>query len=184
MYHAAMINDPEIKAMNDAYEAVKDLDLEAKARVLAWLSKRCGAPVSAAKAGDATTKSGQLDEAAESRAGSGGQIASFDSVADLFAACSPKTDGDKSLLVAVFLQEKMGQKELTGYEINKQLNHLGHGVKNITMSIQQLIDRKPQLMIQTKKEGTTKQAKKKYKVTAEGIKAVKQMLRPTEAVSA
>ena len=49
-----------------------------------------------------------------------------------------------------------------------------------TDAINQLIKRKPQLRIQTKKEGKTKQARKKYKVTAEGIKAVQKLLNTSE----
>jgi predicted transcriptional regulator len=36
---------------------------------------------------------------------------------------------------------------------------------------------KPQLAIQLKKSGNAKQARKKYKVTKEGIKKVEEMLR-------
>jgi len=74
------------------------------------------------------------------------------------------------------LQEKNSDQELTGREINSELNHLGHGVGNITNAISSLINRKPSLMIQTRKAGKTKQAQKRYKITHEGMKQVKEMI--------
>ena len=53
---------------------------------------------------------------------------------------------------------------------------MGHRVTNITVAINSLMNRKPQLMIQTRKEGTSQQAHKKYKVSAEGLNAVKKMI--------
>jgi hypothetical protein len=74
------------------------------------------------------------------------------------------------------LQCKQSKAELTGLEINKELHHMGHKVSNITSVINQLIGKRPQLMIQTKKEGKTRQAKKKYKVTTVGISTARDTL--------
>jgi len=49
-------------------------------------------------------------------------------------------------------------------------------VENITVALGALVDDTPRLVIQTHKAGKTKQARKKYKLTAEGIKRIKQML--------
>jgi len=40
----------------------------------------------------------------------------------------------------------------------------------------QLIVRKPALVIQTHKSGSTKQARKRYRLTNEGLRAVERML--------
>jgi hypothetical protein len=77
------------------------------------------------------------------------------------------------LAVAVYLQNKDPENELTGFSINKELKHIGHGVKNITRPVESLVKSTPQLMIQLRKSGKTRQAKKTYRVTEEGVKAVK-----------
>ncbi len=39
------------------------------------------------------------------------------------------------------------------------------------------MDAKPQLVIQTRKSGKAKQARKKYRVTAEGVARIKELIR-------
>lgn len=159
--------DPELKAMNDTYKVLNDLDEDARARVVNWLISK----FSIHRAKSITTSSTQVRMENE-----GGSISSFTSIADLFGKTTFKTESDKVLLVAAYLQLKENKEELTSREINKELNHLGHGVSNITVAIGVLINRKPSLMIQTRKEGKSQQAQKKYKVTLEGIKAANAMI--------
>jgi hypothetical protein len=61
--------------------------------------------------------------------------------------------------------------------VNTRLKDLGHGVGNITRAFEALKDEKPALIVQTKKEGSTQQARKKFRVTAEGKKKVEGMLK-------
>lgn len=151
--------DPEIQAMTRVHSALKDLDEDAKQRVLDWARDKFS--LKGPKTG-----------------GGGADIMSFESIADIFAQANPKSDSDKVLVVGAYLQEKKAGGELTGREINKELKHLGHGVGNITNAITSLTERKPSLMIQTRKEGKTKQAQKKYKVTTEGLAAAKNLINP------
>lgn len=82
----------------------------------------------------------------------------------------------KPLVVGYWFQVLQGEQDLDGFQINKELKHLGHGVSNITTALSSLIDRKPQLVIQTRKSGNSKQARKRYRLTDAGIKAVERML--------
>lgn len=165
----SLIDDPEIKAMNIIFETLKELDESMRARVLNWtLSKFGHSPVK-------TTVVNPASQAPSNVTGSIAGIAAYPSLAEAFSAASPNTDVEKVLVVAAYLQESQQKSDLTGFEINKELNHLGHSVTNITSTIGVLMSRKPQLMIQTKKDGKTKQAKKKYKVTVEGIRFVDAM---------
>ena len=161
--------ESELKAMNRVSHALKDLKEEEIDRVLMWVQKKYAKSTqrdSFSIEGNSAidTKSNHVD------------LKSFNSTADLLASINPKTDSDKALIVASYLQIHKDEKILTGREVNRELNHLGHGVKNITNSISSLIKRKPQLMIQLRKEGRSQQAQKKYKVTVEGLKAVSEML--------
>jgi hypothetical protein len=100
----------------------------------------------------------------------------YPTLADFFAAVSPTQDADKALVVAYWFQVIEGASDLDGFSLNKELKHLGHGISNITSALDTLISRKPALVIQTKKSGSSKQARKKYKVTLEGQRSVERML--------
>jgi hypothetical protein len=56
------------------------------------------------------------------------------------------------------------------------LKNLGHGVKDITKVFSSLIATSPQQVIQTRKSGTSRQARKRYKVTKAGIARVQELL--------
>jgi hypothetical protein len=158
--------EPELKAMNEVYSAIKDLEDDAKQRVLNWAL------------GKFSLKKRVLPKGLED--GQSLDIISFESVADIFAKASPQSEADKVLVVASYLQKKNAVEELVGREINKELKNLGHPMSNITNAISSLINRKPTLMIQTRKEGKTPQAQKKYKVTIEGFTAVQRMIGSTD----
>ena len=169
-----MTINPELKAMHDAYEAIEALgDDESKARVIRWLFSKFSVAGSKLHTLQSTISKSEILHTKV-------DIPSYETVADIFSHASPRTCSDKVLIVASFLQEKYEKSELTGLEINNELRHLGHGVSNITVAIQGLIDKKPKLMIQTRKEGKSRQAHKKYKVTVEGIKIAKEMLTTSE----
>jgi hypothetical protein len=165
-----MILDPEIEAMNEICTALKNLDDDAKERVIRWVIDKFSFDLI----------KHEVDSSLKIKAKGFSQnleIKSFKSVADIFTKACPKNDIEKVLIVSAYLQETKLGSELTGREINARLNLLGHGVRNITSTIGALINRKPQLMIQTRKEGKTKQAQKKYKVTSEGLASAKEMLK-------
>lgn len=164
-----MKEDPELKAMESVFETMKNLSDDSKLRIVKWLTDKFQLDLKL------PNRKGSTDESKVSSYQKN-NIESFGSIEDLFSHVDPKDTSDKVLVVASFLQVNHQKPDLTGIEINRALRDLGHGVKNITNAIQSLIDRKPKLMIQTRKTGTTKQAKKKYKVTSEGLKRVREML--------
>ena len=59
---------------------------------------------------------------------------------------------------------------------SKQLKDLGHSVSNITRAFDSMMSQRPRLVIQVRKSGKTKQARKRYRVSREGIKRVQSML--------
>lgn len=161
--------DPEIQAMQSCLKALEVLEEEARARVLSWLNRKfLTSNKLNLNLGASLDSTNQLGLAID--------FNSFSSVAEVFGRSNPKTASDKVLMVAAYLQNKEENKELTSREISNELNHLGHGVSNITNAISGLISRKPSLMIQTRKKGKSQQAQKKYKVTTEGLKAALNML--------
>ena len=156
--------------MSDVYKIIKDLADDEKVRVLDWLSNKFELGKLPSPQRKATLTPASLgSEDSKSLDG-------FESLADLFSVANVKTDQEKVLLSASYLQMKNSLPDLTGREINKELQNLGHGVANITNTITGLMVKKPKLMIQTHKSGKTKQAQKKYKVTIEGLATAKKYI--------
>lgn len=162
----------EIEAMARVSEVLAGLDESGRSRVLRWAVDHYQIPVGLGAALGAPRSSVAPSDSANSPS------LSID-LAELFLAAAPKTDGDKALVVGYWLQFVGGAPDLDSQAVNAELKHLGYGVKNITMALSSLGKKKPQLVIQTRKSGTTQQARKKYKVTAAGKAAVERMVEGT-----
>jgi hypothetical protein len=160
----------EIDAMRDIGTKMECLSPEARARVLSWAQDRYGDPSARAQrkgtgAGTARAKGNAADDAA-----------TFGTAAELLSAASATADFERVLVIGYWFQVVQGCNDLEGQVINGELKNLGHGVKNITSALGSLISQRPQLAIQVRKGGATKQARKRYKLTTEGINRVKAML--------
>ena len=174
-----MIDDPEIIALNTAYTALKELDAEAMARNLNWLATKLGISLSTKPTSiahlplptSASPAKNLLD--APDKPTEPSDFGSFATSAEFLSKIHELSAEERVLAVAAYLQNKDPENELTGFSINKELKHIGHGVKNITRPVESLVKSTPQLMIQLRKSGKTRQAKKTYRVTEEGVKAVK-----------
>lgn len=93
----------------------------------------------------------------------------------MFFAANPTGRGEQALVAAYWLQKVEDMADLTGYEVNKLLKELGYPVSNITDAFDQLMSQKPKLAMQTKKTGTSRQARKRYRLTREGERRVESM---------
>jgi hypothetical protein len=165
------VTDPaaEIAAMKLVAEALAKLDPEATARVVHWAADRF--KVSGAKGSSGTGLGAKRQEPED------GEQQPFDSLADLYAATTPKTDADKALVGGYWFQYCQGQADFAAQTVNTELKNLGHGVSNITKALETLKGQTPALVMQLKKSGSTKQARKTYKLTAAGKKAVDLLIR-------
>jgi hypothetical protein len=166
----------ELKTMGEVANALDTLsrDNAALSRVLNWVNQRYG--TTSGRAADGARREGGQKLSESAGAQQGDDKLQFTSLADIFTAANPTTDADKALVVAYWYQVHENQAEWTGFAVHSQLKHLGHAVSNITSAIESLISQRPQLAIQTRKSGKSKQARKLYKLTAEGLKRVRQMV--------
>ena len=152
----------EAKALGRVVDAVDGLDVRAVQRVLEWAWKRfVGA---------------EGPQPARSRTAPHGESSAPIDLADLYVAARPATDADKVLVVAYWHQVSTGKENLDAQTIHRDLKNLGHGVSNVTRACSALIGEKPQLMIQVKKAGSTRQARKQYRLTAAGLQRVRDKL--------
>jgi hypothetical protein len=101
----------------------------------------------------------------------------FESFPELLSASGAKTDVMRALVAAYWLQfgpDK--QSQFVSHSVNELLNDTGHKVKNITDVLSSLKEKKPSLVVQVAKKGSTKQARKTYRVTSPGRTKVEEML--------
>jgi hypothetical protein len=172
------MQDPEIEAMGTVASALLDLDEAARARVLKWAAARYAVDIKGSGAGttdeapDNLRGAGEADEESE---------ASYEHFAELFDSAAPKTNEDKALVAGYWIQVIEGNEQWSSSALNSQLKNLGQAIPNITMALNANMDRQPKRVIQLKKSGSSRQARKTYKVTTEGIKVVSRMLVPGDA---
>lgn len=172
------MNDPEIEAMSAVATALADLDQEAQGRVLRWAAERYGVTLPSGDrrggaGGDESDDAGEEVTAEEIAA----EAPAFEHFAELFTKAQPKTESEKALVAAYWLQAIQGQGKWQAAELQKELKGLGHAVSNVTDALTSNIRKKPQRVIQLQKVGNTRQARKTYKVTHEGLVYVQGMLR-------
>jgi hypothetical protein len=162
----------EIEAMTTVANALTLLDENACGRVLRWAADRFGVEVKTVR------QQGAKDDVEGERVNDDSQKAAqqFGEIADLYTATTPGNDSEKALIIGYWFQVIQEQKDFDAGRVNKELQQLGHGVSNITTAMNGLIGRKPALAMQTKKSGNSQQARKKYKLTHEGIQKVKEMI--------
>lgn len=146
-------------------KALEPLSEESRKRVLRWAGEYFGEII------------GAESRVSREDRGPAGSMQEYGDVADLFAAARPKTQAEKALVVAYWAQVVGENATFGGYQINSQLKDLGHGVGNITDVFNKLIRKSPQHIIQVKKAGTSKQARKLYKLTKAGIEEVEALVR-------
>ena len=172
--------DVEFEAMKTIYDALVPLDDDARGRVIKYITSRLDisvVPTSSstqsfvgAAIPDTTVEEGEGLEAEQALA------PKYPTFAELYDAAQPKTAAEKALVAGYWLQVCQGQQHFDGFSANKELKNLGEGLANITAAIDSLKNQKPALALQLKKSGKSQQARKTYKLTVSGIKAVEGMI--------
>lgn len=168
--------DPEFAAMQTVYTTLKALPAESQERVLSYVLSRLEvslprSPRLAPSAGGVNGEEGLEDIAAEEAA-----APQFNTFAELFDAANPTTNPQRALVSGYWLQVCEGQEVFDSQTANRELANLGHQIGNITSAIDSLKSKKPALALQTRKSGRTQQARKTYKITTAGIRAVEDMI--------
>ncbi len=154
--------DVELETMTEISRLLGEVDDATAGRVVRWLADRHGVMTRSQR----TTPNG---------AGPDGDAVGAD-LAGVYEAANPSTTSERVMVVAYWFQVVQGETDVDSQKINSELKQLGHGVKNITRAFSELIGVRPQLVIQVRKAGSTRQARKRYRLTTEGVKRVKTLL--------
>lgn len=172
------MTDLEMDAMLAINTALKDLEPDAARRVLRWAADKFVSEdeVFEQPAQRQVPEQQQAPVQANGAATMSGAPEQFAHIADLVSAADPRTDVDRALVATYWFQICQNEPSVTGQQVNAELRHLGYHVKNITDAYSGLMSRKPQLALQMAKSGTSRQARKKYKLTDAGVKQVRRMI--------
>ncbi|HVD39958.1 MAG TPA: hypothetical protein VNC16_03005 [Solirubrobacterales bacterium] len=168
----------EIGAMGAIDKAMTELDEDEARRVLTWaVDKFAPGDFRSSRSQSKGEKDG--GGSSDGSSGNGRQAetgGSYDRISDLMDEASPTSIVEWVLVASYWYQVIQGHENFSGQEVNSDLKDLGHGSKNITDSYNSLIKRKPPLVRQVEKTGRSKQARKKYRLTTEGVRTVERMI--------
>jgi hypothetical protein len=171
--------DQELEVLSKINGLISGLDQEAKMRVLTWIVNKHNLTNSPTNSPTVQKQATALeDKLAIENTEIISDLTSYTSPAELLAKSNAGQGPERVLVISAYLQQKSGQ-EVTAFDVNKVLKDIGYAINNgISHTFDSLMSRKPQLMVQTKKNGNSRQSKKLYKVTDEGFKKVFGMLGP------
>ena len=164
------MNDPELSAMAALAAALEPLDDTAKERVIRWARDRY------AKSSPPRETVAQVSPNRHDILPREQGDAQFTDAAGVYDSANPSSDGEKVLVVGYWFQAVRGETELDSQSINTELKNLGYPIGNVTRAVSSLAKTTPRYIVQTKKSGSSQQARKKFRLTVEGIRRVEQML--------
>lgn len=202
-----MVFDPELQAMSNVYETLKSLNNVQRQRILRWVKERLESELAMIAAGYKPAvvkavaepvvvkeepvvkivKSVEKTEAAETapevkpvpapKPVGPKTLMDYETALELFSESNVKKATSRVLLMAAYLQERHGFKEISSYDINFRLKRIGFGVTNISSLINAIMTRVPHLLVQEGADEHTKQARRKFKVTPEGLALAKTFMK-------
>lgn len=158
----------ELTAMQAVADALTDLSDEEKTRVLAWILDYFKFSQ------DDTPHEAIAKKDDISRDASGAEEFRF--FGDLFAAVDPRTNEDKALVAAYWIQVVQGNDQWQSATIQKELKDLGHAIRNVSDAIACCEKKRPQKIVQLKKNGKSRQARKTFKLSEAGIQYIQNKL--------
>lgn len=174
-------DDPllELEAMQAVAKALAGFSPESAARVLRWAAEHFSSMQAREVLG---SQNPQREEAPKDSGPTDPQslIGKFRDAADLISHAGATTGPDRALLAAYWVQIVEGGDGFDGYTINSMLKNMGYGLANVTTTLASLMNQKPALVLQVKKSGQSKQARKLYRVTREGENRAERMIRREE----
>jgi len=165
--------DREFEAIRVIYEALEPLDDDARTRIVNYIVDRLDISIEGDDEDDIPEVTAEAVAALDQEQESAPKFATF---AELFDAARPVSNPQKALVAGYWLQVCQGQDDFDGQSANRELKNLGEGIPNITLAMNGLKAQKPALAIQLKKSGKSQQARKTYKITVAGIRAVEEMI--------
>jgi hypothetical protein len=165
----------ELEAISAIGAALDSLDANGRQRALNFIANRYALSVGgqsreAQRTGRTPSTATAVSEGDEAEPPS-----DFEDIGALYEAAGPSSNPERALVAAYWFQVIEGQQDFGSQQLNNALKNLGHGIEDITNALERLKGRKPSLIRQLQKSGSSRQARKTYKITDAGINAVRDM---------
>jgi hypothetical protein len=167
----------EAEALQAVLQAIADLPTAAIRRIIDWVADAYEIRTGAVRSATASNAGTQLRGVQGGRHPTEAQSSEFADIATFYDAAKPSTDVLRALVVGYWLQVLERQESFTSQAVNGTLKDLGHGVSNITKAFRHLATHDPVWARQVKKSGTSRQARKLYRLTNEGVREVERMIK-------
>jgi hypothetical protein len=178
------VSDPEIAAMQQVSESLAPLDSEARGRVLRWAWEKFTdvdkEKVRQVRGTDIQNDSEDFISSPREQRSKKPDVSEYEHFAELFDRAAPKTEIEKALVAGYWFQVIKGEKSWQSLALQKELKNLGHGIANISEALTSSIETKPSRVLQLGKAGSSRQARKTYKLTVAGIAYVNTLLEKAE----
>jgi hypothetical protein len=101
----------------------------------------------------------------------------YDNFEELLLFSTANTNTSKILLAAVYLQENKNFKEFGSYDISALFKEIGEEVSQPSSSLNNLMSKKPPLLFQTGTQGPGLKARRKFRVTEEGLRIARNYIK-------
>ncbi|MGE5342662.1 MAG: hypothetical protein ACM3SY_14400 [Candidatus Omnitrophota bacterium] len=167
--------DPEILTLRTVLDILKDSDKFQVKRVMDWVKDKFELAERTAYL-DTEESETETTPAVE---GAGESVmepkkkdlADYNTVLDVLAESKADTLNNKVILIAAFLQERFKFKEITTHDITFRLQRMGQEVKNLTVTLSNILKSKNGFLMEIKDDGSKPgtRARKKFMVTEQGL---------------
>lgn len=164
----------EIESMRLADKIFADLIEDARPRVFAWIGAKYYLTSSQ------TNKSRTQGDVGSDNSGQTSFDGKLGDFADFYHKASPSDNAGRALVAGYWLSETTSGEAFQSQALNAMLKDLGFQVGNITDALSSCMRVKPAWIVQTRKAGSAKQARKTYKITDAGKRRVQQMIANVE----
>lgn len=125
----------------------------------------------------AGAQSASRPSAGQGGPGPGPAAVGDESFAEFLGRAATEDGVDRALLACYWQSQRETSGTFTAQAANALLKDAGHASTNITRDLDSLRSRKPQLVVQVRKSGRSKQARKLYRVTDAGARQAGALLR-------
>lgn len=166
--------DRELNALNVVSRELGTLPKDAQRRIVDWAINAFG--LEEAKKSPILSAPSDCDAAENTCDPDKPELPKYTHFAELFSDAGPRTNEEKVLVAAYWVQAIEGRESWKASELQNLLKNLGEAVTNISDYLTKAIKRKPSRVLQLRKSGNSKQARKTYKLTQHGIAFVEQMM--------
>jgi len=173
------MEDREIKALASINDTLKALDEGERYRVIQWLAGKYVQGMHSQVSGYKPTV-GVIEADSAIKVNTDGMAPDFATFAELLDASGAATDAERLLAAAYWLQVIEGKPSWKSFEVNKLLKDTGRSIKtsNALRDASKRTSASPAKVVQVSKSASTSgNGSKVLKLTSEGIKKVKAMLK-------